>query len=226
MFCRISSSSNKYQVIKPPFDFLEDNYSELYLGRSGKGVCCAAAYGRSLFKVWFLDESCVRMEWVLKYDVDLTGWLLKHKLEPRRQIHGPWTLQDTNFHYDNKHRDENKSIQVSSQETFEGDSDDEKTECSSSSANGDVGHYRDRIDVFGFHPHKKIIFLSKQITRGLACHLNSSKAQDLGCICPTRYDNDYMHNEQGVKQSFPYTPCWTMGPSTEEKKNLEEHANG
>ncbi|CAD6213977.1 unnamed protein product [Miscanthus lutarioriparius] len=208
---RISLSSDKYHVIKPPPGIEVEHYPQFYLGKSTKGIYCASIKGRCRLQVWILDESGCQMEWVLIHDRDLSKWLLKHKLEYPRpcanygsKIQGRWALQDINYYYDDHNRDHNMeelaeekiewSVQAYEDEKFTWSSDDE------------CGCYGGHMDILGFHPCKEIIFLSESITRGLAYHLNSSKVEVLGNIYPAGYENE-LGNEQLLNSSFPYTPC-------------------
>ncbi|XP_066327209.1 putative F-box protein At1g46984 [Miscanthus floridulus] len=197
---RISLSSEKYHVIKPPPGVEGKNYPQFYLGKSSKGVCCASIQGRCRVQVWNLDESGYQMEWVLKHDRDLFKWLLKHKL----QYTGPWALQDINYYYNNRNRDHD--MEAPAEEEIEWTSqasEDEKFTWSSDDECGHTGY----VDILGFHPCKEIIFLSESITRGLAYHLDSSKVEVLGNIYPAGYDKE-LSNERLLESSFLYTPCW------------------
>ncbi|XP_044374856.1 uncharacterized protein [Triticum aestivum] len=71
-------------------------------------------------------------------------------------------------------------------------------------------------DVLGFHPYKEILFLSSFKEREWkatvhAYHLNSSRVECLGNMCPTQYQQieEQEQQELGVREFFPYTPCWT-----------------
>ncbi|XP_044392656.1 uncharacterized protein [Triticum aestivum] len=83
--------------------------------------------------------------------------------------------------------------------------------------NGDVvGERHNACNVLGFHPYKEILFLSSFKEREWkatvhAYHLNSSRVECLGNICPTQYQQmeDQLQEELGVQGYFPYTPCWT-----------------
>ncbi|CAN6281973.1 unnamed protein product [Urochloa humidicola] len=208
---RISLSNHKYHVIKPSTVIIGD-YSELYLGRSAKGVYLASIKGRCRVQVWNLNES--EMEWVLKHDKDLYKWLLKHKLEYARpneyygkKIQGPWTLQDINYHYKDHDKDVNleASVEENSEWSSQASVDDE---IFASSSDDECGGYGGYLDILGFHPCQEIIFLSESITRGLAYNWNTLKVEVLGNIYPEGYDDDQLSNEQLIESSFPYTPCW------------------
>jgi len=209
-YYRISLSSDKYHVIKPPPGIEVEDYPEIYLGKSSKGIYCASIKGRCRVQVWNLDESGCQMKWVLIHDRDLSKWLLKHKLEYPipcygAKIQGPWALQDINYYYDGYNSDHDMeapteekiewSLQASEDEKFTWSSDDE------------YGCYGGYMEIFGFHPWKEIIFLSESITRGLAYHLSSSKVEVLGNIYPAGYANE-LGNGPILKSSFLYTPCW------------------
>ncbi|CAD6213938.1 unnamed protein product [Miscanthus lutarioriparius] len=207
---RISLSSDKYHVIKPPPGIEVEDYPEIYLGKSSKGIYCASIKGRCRVQVWNLDESGCQMKWVLIHDRDLSKWLLKHKLEYPIPCYGAkiqehWALQDINYYYDGYNSDHD--MEAPTEDKIEWSlqaSEDEKFTWSSYDEYGCYGGY---MEILGFHPWKEIIFLSESITRGLAYHLSSSKVEVVGNIYPVGYANE-LGNEQILKSSFPHTPCW------------------
>uniref|UniRef100_K4AJ92 Uncharacterized protein n=1 Tax=Setaria italica TaxID=4555 RepID=K4AJ92_SETIT len=138
-----------------------------------------------------VHERC-KLKWVLMHEADLTGWVLKHGIE--QQVHGPWTLHDINY-------DSNGALRQNYKK-------DDAIEALMQSR----GITMDNI--LGFHPYKEIIFLCEKTRRGLACHLNGTKVQDLGNLYPTRYDGELL-NEEFIEQCIPYAPSWIMGPSRE-----------
>ena len=210
--CRISLSNGKYQVIKPPLDCKGMAYTNLYLGKSVKGVYCAVRHLASHFSINILDESSGKMEWVFKDSCSI---------QPCEIIDGPgpWTLQDINnqeqgFEYE----DGNNEAVV--EDRFEWDSDNDNVIETNSRGKYNSGGYinflvdtkrRGRynsggyIDFLGFHPYKEVIFLSDTLRRGLAYHLNSSKIQDLGNLRPTNYGTE-VGIQPFIQESFPYTP--------------------
>ncbi|CAL4943583.1 unnamed protein product [Urochloa decumbens] len=212
-FMRISLSKDKYQVIKPPVicsaSFPEPStFSELYLGKSEKGLYCSSIQGECRLQVWILHE--ITMEWVLKHDRDLLPLLMKNNLKVpchdyNKKVHGPWILQDINYNYK---KDVGMKAIVRNRFAWSSDAsddDDETSECrvDKEGKNFNCGYF----DILGFHPYKEIIFLSQSIKRGLAYHLNGSTIQDLGYLYPKGYDQQ-LPNEQLIESSFPYTPCW------------------
>ena len=91
------------------------------------------------------------------------------------------------------------------EENFEWNSDDD---------NDDGVDTKDVVDecnrgiyFLGFHPFREIIFLERNLSRGLAYNLNTSKIQDLGNLCP-KYYGDIAGPRGLIEASFPYTPCW------------------
>jgi len=193
---RISLSNGTYQVIKSPVYFERMECTDLYLGKSVKGVHCALYGFPSSFWIYILDESSGRTEWVFKHSCDI---------QPYQRIDGcgPWTLQDINSQdWSNKFEDGNEEAIV--QEKFEWDSDNDNVIDTISR-----GNHLSRRDItfLGFHPYKEVVFLSDTLRRGLAYHLNSSKIQDLGNIHPTHYGTE-MGIQPFIQASFPYTP-WT-----------------
>lgn len=187
---RISLSNDKYQVIKPPIDF-ERSEPNFHLGRSEKGVYCELDD-----RVWILNESFGQMEWVSTHRI---GW-------PRgawQQIDGPWILQDVNYaeycKYEDHDEDDNNEAIV--ERKFEWDSDNDNFIDYEGMANKHVD-----ITFLGFHPFKEVVFLNETLRRGLAYHLNSSKIQDLGNLCPKLYTQ--IAGQPFVEAAFIYTPCW------------------
>ncbi|GJN23993.1 hypothetical protein PR202_gb11697 [Eleusine coracana subsp. coracana] len=210
---RISLSNDTYQVIKPPRGIACTAPPSFYLGKSKRGVYCAAicCYCERL-DVWILEESSCKMEWVLIHQRSLVEWLI-NKHDPR--VSGPWSLQNLNYCYgkynieDDVEADmcEEKwewSSEASVSEKFEWSSDDcNVDQCKNNSYENYRGYY---TEILGFHPYKEIIFLSEITTRGLAYNFNSSEVQVLGDIYPLRYRQELL-NDQFIMSSFAYTPC-------------------
>ena len=207
--CRISLSNGKYQVIKPPLDYEGMSYTNLYLGKSVKGVYCAVHHLTSHFAIYILDESSGRMEWVFK---DFCS------IEPCQIIDGPgpWTLHDINSQEQGfEYEDGNSEEAVEGR--FEWDSDNDNVIETNSRGKYNSGGYINflerwgsynssgYIDFLGFHPYKEVVFLSHTLRRGLAYHLNSSKIQDLGNLHPTNYGTE-VGIQPFIEESFPYTP--------------------
>jgi hypothetical protein len=136
------------------------------------------------------------MEWVLMHQANLGPILACQKRVRDRQINGPWTLNDINYH---RHFGESE---IAVPEKLEWDSDSDNV----IQAEGDFV-YNDYIDFLGFHPYKEVVFLSESLIRGVAYHLNNSKVQELGWLYPTCY-GEYSGQHGLLERSFPYTPCW------------------
>jgi hypothetical protein len=223
---RISLANSKYQVIKPPVGTDVRYYPLIYVGKSKNGVYCAKG-NDGVLQVWILKESSNHIEWVLKHGIDLSGCFSKHNLgscyDYRRQVCGPWTLQNINSHYA-EHK-KNDAVEQPVDDKIEWSSEvssDENSPLDSDHEDKKAQPYHEYIDVLGFHPYKEIIFLSESITRGLAYNLNSSKVQVLGTLYPATYDG-HLSNEELINSSFPYTPCW-LGHAVDE--NISEgHLN-
>ncbi|KAJ1259827.1 hypothetical protein BS78_10G185800 [Paspalum vaginatum] len=174
---RISLSNGEYQVIKPPVGFEWSEPTDLYLGKSEKGVYCALCFDSS-FWIYILDESDGKMEWIFKHPCHIESQGIDGP--------GPWTLQDINDNWD-----------------IEWDSDNDNVIENKSSG----GYLcRGYINFLGFHPYKEVIFLSDTLKRGLAYHLNSSKIQDLGNLHPTTNYGTEHGIQPFLLTSFPYTP--------------------
>ena len=203
-------------MIKPPADTQVYLHNGLYLGKSEKGVYCALVDhldGSCRLRVWILSESCHQVEWVLSHQVDLKSVLARLKYDDQ-QSDGPWIFQDINY-YGNDEEFRNDDGEIEPAE-FEWDSDNDNVlqpaEFEWDSDNDNVVHdgaypIDEYIDFLGFHPYKEVVFLSESLSRGLAYHLNSSKAQDLGYLYPTNYEETALANHQLIIDSFPYTPC-------------------
>uniref|UniRef100_A0ACD5V7J3 Uncharacterized protein n=1 Tax=Avena sativa TaxID=4498 RepID=A0ACD5V7J3_AVESA len=69
---RIPLSSHKYQVIDLPNGRHRSLFA-YYLGKSENGVYCALFGGRDSLRlqIWYLDEMCDQISWILKCDVNL-----------------------------------------------------------------------------------------------------------------------------------------------------------
>ncbi|KAM0833210.1 hypothetical protein ACQ4PT_064399 [Festuca glaucescens] len=94
---RLSLSNNMYRVIKPPKDATEDRY-DYQVVRSKKGVYFVSLdkywpWYKCWLRVWILDESRGRTEWMLKLDKDLKPLLARHRLNKRFK----WILEDINY---------------------------------------------------------------------------------------------------------------------------------
>ena len=118
-----------------------------------------------------------------------------------QQVNGPWILENTN-------RREGDNIEAPIEQESEWNSDDEDVLNNQDSRV--ENHQYKSFDILGFHPYKEIIFLhiGSLLNRGLVYHLNTSKLESLGNICPIHYYNRTTHCF--IQSCFPYTPC-TMG---------------
>ncbi|CAN6298343.1 unnamed protein product [Urochloa humidicola] len=196
---RISLACDKYQVTKPP-SVTSCTNPRLRLARSEKGVYYVLhnAMDPHRLRVWILDESCGQMEWVLKYDHDLSPvlelWNRHEKLD------GPWVLQDINYHEEHREEEDMEEPPVDLKLEWDSDNDDfleERIEMDPGS--------EDDICYIGFHPYKEVVFLSRSLEcKGLAYHLSSSRVQNLGNLSP-KYSGATCDN---VGTTFSYTPCW------------------
>lgn len=193
--CRLSLSDNTYHVIKPPKSLESESWPNCYLGNSKKGVYYALLLENACkLQVWVLNESHGHREWILEHDRGL-------KLAPPCLNNGPWILEDVNYNEEKyiEHYDETNAIE----EDFEWNSDNDVLDTE------DTINKRgyDCISILGLHPFKEIVFLSKNLSRGLAYHLKTSKIEDLGNLCPKDY-YDTSGQRGRIEASFPYTPCW------------------
>lgn len=201
-------SDGKYQIIKPPK--AEDTDSNIYLGRSQKGIYCTFLENPHL--IYILDESYGEMKWVVKHHIrSMVGLVFQ-------QFGGPWILQDNNHHsYEDLDEYGRESGEAIEEQKFEWDSDNDNV--IDTSVRTYSGPYAE-ITFLGFHPYKEIVFLSDRITRGVAYHLTTGKVQDLGNLCPKHYGTG-MGIQPFIEESFIYTPwmgefpeaCYRSGPS-------------
>jgi len=155
-------------VIKPPADTQVYLHNGLYLGKSEKGVYCALVDhldGSCRLRVWILSESCHQV--INYYGND----------EEFRNDDGE--IEPAEFEWDS---DNDTVLQPAE---FEWDSDNDNIVHDGAYP---IDEYNEYIDFLGFHPYKEVVFLSESLSRGLAYHLNSSKAQDLGYLYPTNYE--------------------------------------
>ncbi|CAL4982006.1 unnamed protein product [Urochloa decumbens] len=202
---RISLSNSTYRVIRLPTEG-----GEFYLGKSIKGVYCASLFQESQLQIWFLNDECGhdQTEWVLKHDRDIFPIL--PNLNYDEQCDGPWILQEFYYWGPEQHYDEISELEVNEvivedkmEEKFEWDSDNDNVLEPGSRSNDSC------IVLLGFHPYKKVVFLSDKFDRVLAYNWSISKLQDLGKLFPKFYiEHDYQFFHRLVSASFPYTPCW------------------
>ncbi|RLN38739.1 hypothetical protein C2845_PM01G02530 [Panicum miliaceum] len=130
------------------------------------------------------------MEWVFKYDINLAPLVVHLSRNRDGRTDRPWTLQDGN-----RQNDDDQGVKV--QEDLQWDSDDDNV--LDIEDRGDKYRYA-YISLFGFHPFKEVVFLFLSNERVVACHLKSSKIQDLG---PLRVP--YLGDVIGT--AFVYTLC-------------------
>ena len=84
--------------------------SDYRLGKSKKGVYCALVIGRYMLLIWYLNESCGKMEWMLKKEVNLEPMIANCTW---KYGYGPWKQG-----YDRRRK-------APMEEEFEWDSDDD-----------------------------------------------------------------------------------------------------
>ncbi|XBI44422.1 hypothetical protein VPH35_109056 [Triticum aestivum] len=181
---RMSLSDHSYRVIKLPGAGGLIVYSNHRLGRSSQGV-------------WYLSESCGRIEWVLKHDTRL-------ETVYAQQLGRQWILQQVNLR---KEYPEHKASDVKYDYDWNTDEDNVLDTEDVVDEAVDVIENEEHISYgfLGFHPYKEVVFLNTS-TRGLAYDWINSKFQDLGsswtCV------------------SFPYTPCWVSAFPGNELESL------
>jgi hypothetical protein len=191
-----------------PKDIEENEYYDVYLGKSKEGLCCASFHDRYKLRVWILDDSSGTIEWVLKHHIDIY-----HSASPVTSVfdendgEGPWILEDADSseHYGQQHlqdvdKDEDDSNNALLNSEVEWDSDNDNIVDSESEV---VQSFLGYISVLGFHPYKDVVFLNLSLYKAVAYHLNTSRVQVLGKVCP----DDYCGHAAHITSSFPYTPC-------------------
>jgi hypothetical protein len=189
VFCRITLSNYSYRITKlPKVTFSSDTNTarlsqEYRIGKSKKGVYCVLVIGGFKLLIWFLDESCGKMEWMLKKEVDLQPLLANYPAW--KYGYGPWKQGRYSI-----------STEAPNGEEFEWDSDDDSVSGTQERTGDTPSQYG--VSIAGLHPNKEIVFLLRSDEdRVLAYHVNSSKIEDLGKIsCMTSVDS-----------CFPFTPC-------------------
>ncbi|XBH88787.1 hypothetical protein VPH35_080816 [Triticum aestivum] len=209
---RISLSDNAYRVIKTPIVMKVDGSLDINIAKSKKGVYLVAfEEDKCLLRVWILNESCGQMEWMLKDDIDLNPVLVRHRFNQR--VRGHWILEDINYNWFRSIRSLNDFKEASTEQIYEWDSDnDDVQDCYYHNKESHDDNKSYDIQILGFHPYREILFLSESSETGitgLAYHLNGSKIEVLGNICPKGYSYFNMNDDIQYFMSSPYTPCWT-----------------
>ena len=171
-------SSDKYQVIDTPTNIWN---AKPYLGRLEKEACFGIVHGGQL-QVWTLKESYGKMEWALRYQDDLScyaHYLASLRIHCGLNIVGPWIVKERNVsvQYNSNH-----TAGTLSEEAFEWDSDNDDT--ISVTAGGEEDYWGD-LDILGFHPYKKVVFLveSFRVINGLSYEHNEGSISRL--LTPT-----------------------------------------
>ncbi|XBH67658.1 hypothetical protein VPH35_095999 [Triticum aestivum] len=209
-FCRMSLSSNTYHVIRPPMDIKLEEFQNLDVVRSEKGVYFVALE-KCCLRVWILNESRDQTEWILKHDKDLEPVLPRHLFDQRVQDNKNESTEEI-FKW-NSNNDDGVENEVMVEHC---DLEDNKnalvekklelnSNCGNALNNGDMAEdcYGNKesfdqkydIEILGFHPHKEIVFLSESMRAGEIY------------IYPKDYELDLL-NFDVLVNSFPYTPCW------------------
>jgi hypothetical protein len=188
-----------------------------YLGKSEKGVYSALLYWVDFgscpqFRVWLLKEEeeinegnhIIHMEWVLKTNISLEPLLAKPPLHGHSFVDDEWRVI-RNYNKEELEApppaDAHDGNEFADDDEWDFDNADEIVlEANDDNNKAEADTYP--VDFLGFHPYKKIVFLSLS-SRTISYNLNTSKVQQLGgdvCL------------PVGIRTCFPYTPCWlTMG---------------
>jgi hypothetical protein len=202
---RIALSDYRYRVIKLPAGLTSIVYYNLHLGKSKNGVYFAVTPRGLQLQVWFLDEddSSNKAKWLLKYDINLQAVKAHFKGQSRDYpVDRPWVLRWNGRCYDDGKGKGKGKGEVEQEWDFDGDDnvlDIEEGEGSIDEMRCDITGC---VSVLGFHPFKEVAFLHLPHSgRIVACHLDSSKLQDLGPL-------GYCGTDDPVDTTFVYAPCW------------------
>jgi hypothetical protein len=147
-------------------------------------------------RVWLLNESSGRMEWVLNSNISLQVVVENFPFDNDRYSR-PWVVNSK------KHANE---AQVDGDE-FEWDFDNGSTLPETN--DNEAALQRDAV-FLGFHPYKEIAFFLISFSRVVSYHLKTLRVQELGIL-----------HEQPIVKSFPYTPCW-MGELSENNDLIKD----
>uniref|UniRef100_A0ACD5ZYM2 Uncharacterized protein n=1 Tax=Avena sativa TaxID=4498 RepID=A0ACD5ZYM2_AVESA len=211
---RISLSNNTYSVIKPPTDLNVEGYLEINIARSKKGVYIVALdrcwpLDKCWLRVWILNESCGKMEWVLKHDKEL-----KHKL-PRQWFcrRVKWILEDINYNLFRASSSPEVNTEETNEEKFEWNSDEDVEE-------------EDMVDHGGYLEDKKAAAEKK-----LEWYSNKDNALNHGGMVEDNYwveDEDHYDDLRNVDIRIlgfhPYKEIVFLSAS--EETCLASHLNG
>jgi hypothetical protein len=156
------------------------------LGKSEKGVYCALDT-RGKFEIWFVDESCGQMKWMLQNEINL-----QHMVASYLSVHvedGPWIVQSP------CPMERLLKADINLKDEFEWDDENTISIAHWPRESHDNSHH---IECLGFHPYKEIVLFNWS-GRTVAYHFNTSRIRYLGKM---------MHNGTVRKVSFAYAPCW------------------
>jgi len=119
-----------------------------------------------------------------------------------RDLEGSWTVDEGNSSSVNDEYDgSNILIPADNKGKDEWDSDNDDIVTLEAD---DEDTFLRKVDIVGFHPSKKVVFLAKNLFGIAAYHLDSSKFQYLGYARPKCY---YLNYTNCIYESFVYTPC-------------------
>jgi ribonuclease HI len=174
------------------------------------GVYCAIPHSDYGLQLWYLDESCSQMKWVLKHNTNLESF--GRKFHPDEYCGQPtdkhWILQDVNYRRCSSfayYRKADVNYQAPAEEKYDWNSDDDNIL--------DTEHpvqeirWPEYIHFLGFHPNKETVFLAVASEGAVAYDWNSSKFHYLGRISPKHFELSEMEGAS-LDTYFPYTPCW------------------
>jgi hypothetical protein len=152
--CKSTSGESKEDKI-PTTDL---KGAKPYLGTLKNRVHYGMVYGRHL-RIWMLDESCARTEWVLKYDVDVGLYAHNLLLDINgRDLEGSWTVDEGNSSRVNDEYD-GSNILIPADDKGKDEWDSDNDDIVTLEADDEDTFLR-KVDIVGFHPSKKVVFFS------------------------------------------------------------------
>lgn len=83
-------------MIDLPAGIGDAEYNRSRLRQLREGVCCATFDYWGKLRVWILDESCGKIEWLLKHHTDIEH-NISRVMRYCGEMEGPWTLQNANI---------------------------------------------------------------------------------------------------------------------------------
>lgn len=198
VYCRINFSNDKYKLINLPAGTnAMSRDDKVYIGKSKNRIHFALVDDDQLrLKVWFLNESADgTTEWIFKHGANLMQ--ISHFPKHDHGTDRPWILQYGNYYHNNNNKEPAPAVDNG----LDWNSDEDNALDIEDDMGRGKSYFRPYIDIFGFHPHKEILFLYLSNSSVVAYYFNASKIQDLG-----KFRIGYRCHT--IAKAFIYTPCW------------------